>query len=78
MLQPTTNTYVLTGSGTNMWLKSDEFFMNWKKETGDFSLSAKVGFVGDGVDPHRKLALSSANPWTPIPVMPISVSMETA
>lgn len=52
---PTTNTYVLTGSGTNMWFKSDEYFMNWKQETGDFSLSAKVGFVGDGVDPHRKL-----------------------
>lgn len=54
---PTTNTYLLTGAGTNMWLNSDEFFMACRKETGDFSLSAKVGFVGDGVDPHRKLGL---------------------
>lgn len=54
---PTTNTYLLTGAGTNMWLKSDEFFMTWRKETGDFSLSAKVGFVADGVDAHRKLGL---------------------
>ena len=54
---PTTNTYLLTGAGTNIWGNSDEFFMVWRKETGDFSLSAKVGFVGDGVDAHRKLGI---------------------
>ncbi|MDH6306381.1 hypothetical protein M2459_000368 [Parabacteroides sp. PF5-5] len=54
---PTTQTYLLTGGGTNMWGNSDEFFMVWRKEKGDFSLSAKVGFVGDGVDAHRKLGI---------------------
>jgi hypothetical protein len=46
--------YTLTGAGTNMWLKSDEFFMAWKKVSGDFSFSAKIAFDGKGVNPHRK------------------------
>jgi hypothetical protein len=49
--------YTLTGAGTNMWLQSDEFFMAWKKETGDFSLSAQIAFEGDGVNAHRKMGL---------------------
>lgn len=52
-----TNVYTLTGAGTNMWGTSDEFFMAWKKLTGDFTLSAKIAFEGDGVDPHRKIGL---------------------
>lgn len=51
------NVYALTGAGLNMWLKTDEFFMAWQKETGDFSLSAKVAFKGKGVNAHRKLGL---------------------
>jgi hypothetical protein len=51
------NVYTLTGAGTNMWLQSDEFFMAWKKETGDFSLSAQIAFEGEGVNAHRKLGL---------------------
>ena len=51
------NTYTLTGAGTNMWATSDEFFMVWRKETGDFSLSAQIAFVGDGVNTHRKTGL---------------------
>jgi hypothetical protein len=53
----TTDTYTLSGAGTNMWLQSDEFFMAWKKQTGDFSLSAKVKFEGQGINAHRKLGL---------------------
>ncbi len=52
-----TNTYQLSGSGTNMWGTSDEFFMIWREVTGDFSLSARVRFKGEGVDPHRKMGL---------------------
>jgi regulation of enolase protein 1 (concanavalin A-like superfamily) len=52
-----TKAYALTGAGTNMWLQNDEFFMVWKKETGDFSLSARVAFKGEGVNAHRKLGL---------------------
>ncbi len=49
--------YTLTGAGTNMWGKKDEFFMVWKKMTGNFIISAKVAFEGKGVNPHRKMGL---------------------
>lgn len=49
--------YTLTGAGTNMWQTSDEFFMVWKKVSGDFSLSAKIAFEGEGVNAHRKMGL---------------------
>ena len=51
------DTYTLTGAGTNMWGTNDEFFMAWRKENGDFSLSARIAFVGDGVNAHRKIGL---------------------
>jgi TolB protein len=46
--------YVLTAGGTNMWGTSDEFHLAWRKLRGDFILQARVEFVGNGVDPHRK------------------------
>jgi len=49
--------YTLTGGGTNMWLNSDEFFMAWKEMSGDFSISTKVTFEGQGVNPHRKIGV---------------------
>jgi len=51
------DTYKLTGAGTNMWAKDDEFFMVWRKETGDFSLAARIAFEGAGVNAHRKIGL---------------------
>ena len=51
------DTYALTGAGTNMWALEDEFFMVWRKETGDFSLSARIAFEGQGVNAHRKIGL---------------------
>jgi len=54
---PSSNVYTLTGAGTNMWFNSDEFFMAWKKMTGDFSVSAKVTFEGKGVNAHRKIGV---------------------
>ncbi len=47
--------YELQGSGTNIWFDSDEFHYLWKKLKGDFILTAQVEFVGDGVEPHRKV-----------------------
>ncbi|MDT0648842.1 TolB family protein [Autumnicola edwardsiae] len=47
--------YTLTGSGTNMWFGSDEFQYAWKAIQGDFILRARVEFVGEGEDPHRKI-----------------------
>lgn len=45
----------LEGSGKNIWFGSDEFHYLWKKLKGDFILTAQVEFVGEGVDPHRKI-----------------------
>lgn len=47
--------YLIAGSGANMWFGDDQFQFLWKRIKGDFILRAKVGFVGEGVDPHRKL-----------------------
>ena len=52
---PRTQTYTLTGGGTNMWGPRDEFHVAWKRLTGDFLLQTRVRFEGAGVDPHRKV-----------------------
>jgi hypothetical protein len=52
-----TGVYTLTGAGENMWYGSDEFFFAYDSLEGDFSLSAKIAFEGEGVNPHRKVGL---------------------
>jgi Tol biopolymer transport system component len=47
--------YRMSASGLNMWAARDEFHFLWKRLKGDFLLQARVEFVGQGVDPHRKL-----------------------
>lgn len=47
--------YTLEGSGTNMWANTDEFQYLYKSIQGDFILRAHIRFVGEGVDPHRKI-----------------------
>jgi Tol biopolymer transport system component len=49
--------YVLAAAGVNMWGQRDEFHFVWKRMKGDFILQARVGFLGNGVDPHRKLGV---------------------
>jgi TolB protein len=49
--------YVLSAGGVNLWAKRDEFHYAWRKLTGDFILQARVEFVGQGTDPHRKAGL---------------------
>lgn len=51
---PESQVYTIKGSGTNMWFGQDEFHYLFRKYTGDFILRARLRFVGDGVDPHRK------------------------
>ena len=46
--------YRLSAGGVNMWAERDEFQFVWKRMTGDFILQARVEFLGQGVDPHRK------------------------
>jgi len=47
--------YLIEGSGENMWFANDQFHYLWKSIQGDFILRAKVKFVGEGVEPHRKI-----------------------
>lgn len=50
-----TQSYHMSGSGINLWGPSDEFQFAWQQMEGDFILRARFKFIGDGVDPHRKL-----------------------
>jgi len=52
---PESQVYTIEGSGKNMWFGEDEFHFLWKQIKGDFILRARVEFIGEGVDPHRKL-----------------------
>ena len=47
-------TYHLGGSGANIWFDHDSFSFLWKKMSGDFVIEARVEFVGQGHEPHRK------------------------
>ena len=53
--------YTIAGSGTNMWVGSDEYHLVWKRLKGDFILTARARFVGQGVEAHRKIG------WIVIP-----------
>jgi Tol biopolymer transport system component len=52
---PDTQSYLIEGSGANMWFDHDDFYIVWRKLSGDFILRARAEFVGEGVDPHRKM-----------------------
>lgn len=49
--------YLLKGGGENIWANSDQFFFVHKKIAGDFILSARVRFIGKGVNAHRKVGI---------------------
>jgi TolB protein len=49
-----TQEYSVSASGFNMWAARDEFHFLYSKLEGDFILQARVEFLGQGVDPHRK------------------------
>jgi len=58
-------TYKLSGSGSNIWFGTDSFSFLSKKMNGDFILQTLVKFMGEGHEPHRKAGLmirSSAEP----------------
>lgn len=54
---PGAQTYLLKGSGYNIWNERDEFFFLSKPVSGDYLFSARIEFTGTGVDPHRKAGL---------------------
>ncbi len=52
-----TRTYIVVGSGENMWRTEDAFHYVWKEVRGDVALTADVSFPEAGRDPHRKACL---------------------
>jgi TolB protein len=50
----TTQQYELTGAGSNIWVKKDEFQYAWKKIKGNFIVQARGHLIGTGVELHRK------------------------
>jgi TolB protein len=52
---PSTQQYILNGSGINIWGSHDEFHYAWRKLKGNFILQTRASFIGKGVDPHRKI-----------------------
>jgi TolB protein len=50
-------TYEITGSGTNIWADKDEFFFAARKVSGDFILTSKVDMITQTGNAHRKMGL---------------------
>jgi len=48
------NEYRITGGGANIWGEKDAFHYLWSNVSGDLSLTAKIQWIGDGKNPHRK------------------------
>jgi hypothetical protein len=49
--------FTLDGAGYNLWFERDEFYFASQEVEGDFIISASIKFLGDGVNPHRKIGL---------------------
>src|SRR5437763_1869759 len=52
---PRAQTYLVSGSGQNMWDARDDFHFVWKRISGNFILYARARFIGTGVEAHRKI-----------------------
>ena len=47
--------YILKGSGYNIWFERDEFHFAYNKIKGDFIVTANFEFIGTGSNAHRKI-----------------------
>jgi WD40 repeat protein len=56
-----TGEYNLKGAGENIWGNNDKFFFLSKKVGGDFILRTRAAFIGEGVNPHRKIGIMARN-----------------
>jgi hypothetical protein len=57
VFNPTTDRYVVTGGGADMWGAEDAFHFNWVRLSGDATLTADVRFFSDGKVPLEKAVL---------------------
>jgi len=69
---PQQQTYLIAGSGQNMWGTRDDFRFVWKRMTGNFILSTRARFISKGVEEHRKIG------WTIRPSLDPSGAHVTA
>jgi TolB protein len=53
---PSNGQYRITGAGANVWAKQDQFQYVWREMTGNFTVTATMRFLGQGVE-HRKAAI---------------------
>ena len=47
--------YTVSAAGVNLWFATDAASIVWMKVKGDFEITGDIDFVGEGVNPHRKL-----------------------
>jgi Tol biopolymer transport system component len=57
MYDTNSDTYRVSGSGTNIWDSHDDFHLVWKKMKGDFMITARGKLIGKGTEEHRKFGL---------------------
>ena len=53
---PATRQYKITGTGTDIWGRADQFHYAWREISGNFAVSATAQFLTDG-NPHRKASI---------------------
>lgn len=47
--------YTIASAGANIWGDHDDFHFVWRKIRGDFIVTTRAAFHGEGANPHRKL-----------------------
>ena len=52
----TTRQYKITGSGSDIWAKADQFHYVWREMSGDFAVTATTKFLTEGIG-HRKAVI---------------------
>jgi TolB protein len=53
---PSTRQYKITGSGTDIWAKADQFHYVWREISGNFAVTATAKFLTEGIA-HRKAVI---------------------
>src|SRR5688572_28330776 len=53
---PATRQYTVTGTGSDIWGRADQFHYVWREMSGDVVVTATVKFLTDG-NPHRKASI---------------------
>ncbi|MCB9210709.1 MAG: PD40 domain-containing protein [Ignavibacteriales bacterium] len=59
------SSYILNGSGENMWFEKDEYHYVYKSFSGDFSFSTNLDWIGKGENAHRKAGIIIRQDLTP-------------